>query len=621
MGTRGREAAALGGLLLVVLVPAAVAVGRMTSGAGWFPVSDVAQIEARVRDVGFSHLPLLGPGGRMEGYGDTGSHPGPLPYYLLAPVYRVLGADGNALLVASVALQLAAVAAVLVIAHRRGGLPFALAAAVVVGLLARGYGVWRLALPWNPYLPLLWWVVFLLALWSVLCGDRALLPVVAFAGSFCAQAHVAYAGLVVGLAAGAGGYLLATGHRPRTRRDKAWLAGAVWLGVLLWLPPLVEELQEQPGNLAVLVESFRHPYDDRPAFGEAVSYWAERCDWRPLFTSTLDTTDLDPQGSAGAGAVCLALWAAAAAATTATARRRGPAPALVRLHAVAGAALLAGLVATTRIAGPLWTYLGLWLWGVAALLLLATLWTALALVPAPAPAPLGGPAGAGGPGRVPPPRHPRPVAIGLGVAAALVGVLFTVDASRSEVQAAARSRVLADLVGPTAAGLAADPAACEPDCRYAVTWADAHTLGGQGYGLLVALEGRGFTVGVPDDVGPGDPAIAMGGHRVFARPTVDAEVHVAVGGEAIEAARARPGARELAYVDPNTAAERAAHDEAHRALVDRLRAEGHGAAADRAAAEPLREVAVEPGMSAELAELAFYVNLHEKPVATFVLRP
>jgi hypothetical protein len=609
MGTRGREPAALGGLLLVVVVPVVVAVARMTSGAGWFPVSDVAQIEARVRDVGFSHLPLLGPGGRMEGYGDTGSHPGPLPYYLLAPVYRLLGADGNALLVASVALQLAAVAAVLVIAHRRGGLPFALAAAVVVGLLARGYGVWRLALPWNPYLPLLWWVVFLLALWSVLCGDRAVLPVVAFAGSFCAQAHVAYAGLVVGLAAGAGGYLLVTGHRPRTRRDKAWLVAAVWLGVLLWLPPLVEELQEQPGNLAVLVESFRHPYDDRPAFGEAVSYWAERCDWRPLFTSTLDTTDLDPQGSAGAGAVCLALWAAAAAATVR--RRTGPA-ALRRLHAVGGAALLAGLVATTRIAGPLWTYLGLWLWGVAALLLLATVWTALAVAPA---------VGDGAPGRVPPPRHPRPVAIGLGVAAALVGALFTGDAARSEVQAAAQSRVLADLVGPTADGLAADPAACEPGCRYVVTWADAHTLGGQGYGLLVALEGRGFTVGVPDDVGPGDPAIAVGGHRVFARPTVDAEVHVAVGGEAIAAARARTGARELAYVDPNTAAERAAHDEAHRALVDRLRAEGHDAAADRATAEPLREVAVEPGMSAELAELAFYVNLYEKPVATFVLRP
>jgi hypothetical protein len=58
----------------------------------WAPVLDLAVTELRVRDVGTAHTPLVGLFGRFGPMGnDQGSHPGPLSFYLLAPVYRLLG--------------------------------------------------------------------------------------------------------------------------------------------------------------------------------------------------------------------------------------------------------------------------------------------------------------------------------------------------------------------------------------------------------------------------------------------------------------------------------------------------------------------------------------------------
>jgi len=44
-------------------------------------------------------------------------------------------------------------------ALRRGGRPVLLAMFVVIAVLMRAYGAYLLTLPWNPYLPVLWWFV------------------------------------------------------------------------------------------------------------------------------------------------------------------------------------------------------------------------------------------------------------------------------------------------------------------------------------------------------------------------------------------------------------------------------------------------------------------------------
>src|SRR5438045_9640843 len=74
-----------------------------------------------------------------------------------------------------------------------------IAMSAVLAALMRAYVAYLLTLPWNPYLPVLWWFVFVLALWSVLADDLAMLPVAVLAGSLCAQTHISYLGLFGGL--------------------------------------------------------------------------------------------------------------------------------------------------------------------------------------------------------------------------------------------------------------------------------------------------------------------------------------------------------------------------------------------------------------------------------------
>ena len=51
--------------------------------------------------------------------------------------------------------------------------------AAILAWLLSYYGPEILTQAWNPYMPVLWWLLFVLAVWSVLCDDWALLPVVA----------------------------------------------------------------------------------------------------------------------------------------------------------------------------------------------------------------------------------------------------------------------------------------------------------------------------------------------------------------------------------------------------------------------------------------------------------
>jgi hypothetical protein len=164
----------------------------------WYPLFDVAQTELRIRDVWSRHPPLIGLVGRLGNPNEPGSHPGPLSFWLLWPVWRLLGASAWGMRVATGALNILAMGAVVWMAQRRGGLRLALAVTLMLGVLAAAFGG-ALLEPWNAYLPVLWWVTFQVAIWGVLCYDLALLPLAVFAGSFCVQTHVSYLGLVPGL--------------------------------------------------------------------------------------------------------------------------------------------------------------------------------------------------------------------------------------------------------------------------------------------------------------------------------------------------------------------------------------------------------------------------------------
>ena len=191
----------------------------------------------------------------------------------------------------------------LVIAGRRGGTRLILAVAALLAVLTAGYGGGTLTEPWNPYLPLLWWVVVLLAVWSVLCGDVAMLPVAVLAASFCAQTHVPYLGLALGMGALATGSVVWRWARERTVSDTdrsraaagerrtilRWLAVSAGLGVVLWIPPTIDQLRHDPGNYRQLIDHFASPDEEARGLGEGVDVGLRYLDLTHL--ARADVTD------------------------------------------------------------------------------------------------------------------------------------------------------------------------------------------------------------------------------------------------------------------------------------------------------------------------------------------
>jgi hypothetical protein len=547
-----RTAATVLTLTLGVSVPLFVALAVLREPR-WFTFVDLAQIELRVRDVASTNPPLLGLGGRIRGLGVQGSHPGPLGFYALWPVYQLFGADGWALQVSGVAVNIAAVGLAVWVGHRRGGWTFAVAVAAMYALLMRGFGGVVLAEPWNPHIPVLWWPVFLLAVWAVVCDDLPMLPLAVVAGSICAQTHLPYVGLIGGLGAATAALVAVTWWRRRDdpvsrRRSLRWIGLAGGLLVLLWLPPLIEQLTNRPGNAEVIVDDLRHPWDDRVAFGTATELWLSHFDVEEL----LSTRRLIFDNQRG-GVVVLALWAGAV--VLAWRRRQAN---LLRLHSVLGVAAGLGLVSMSRLFGPMWNYLMFWAWGTTAVVVMASVWTYLA-------APVEDGAGRS---TVTPLRWLR-LGVGLlGLAALWLTALFSVSAADTEMPAPEVSDAVRLLAADTDRALAEDPVGCGDDCRYLVL-AGGEYMGGLGDGLRMALERQGYDARFPIH-----EELAVRSRRVIDPSDADAVIEVPVGVAAIERLRAEGGARELAYAQPHTVEEQRRYHQLRDELLRTLEAEG-----------------------------------------------
>lgn len=417
-------------------MPLAIALVALTSPP-WYPSLDFAMTALRVRDVATAERPLVGLAGRLAGHGVQGSHPGPLSFYALWPVYRLLGGSGWALLAATATLNTAAAGAALWIAWRRAGAVGLGGLAAGLAVLVHGYGIERLTEPWNPYLPALWWIVFLLAAWSVLCGDLPLLPLAVFAGSLCAQTHVPYLGSVgclLAVLAAAVAVRARRGTGADRRRALRWAGAGAAVLVVLWLPPVIDELTRDPGNLTIIRESFVHP--PAPELGlttATLDVWLSLLDVSQLARHKLSYEEA-PIGSSLAGAAVLALWAAAAVAAW---RRRRSEPALWHLHVVVTLALALGLASVSRIYGSAWAYLLLGGWGTALLALLATGWTA-AVLWSRAPA-----------GRRPPHWAPTAAVVVLAAAGVVSSATLVASAARAERPDPPESRLLAGVIPDT----------------------------------------------------------------------------------------------------------------------------------------------------------------------------
>lgn len=528
-------------------IPLAVALGVLHQPR-WYPILDLAQTELRIRDVGTSHTPLVGLPGRVTGNdGLQGSHPGPLSFWVLAPFYTLFGRTAFAMEAAAALLNLIAMGVALWIAQRRGGLYALLGAAVVLTLLMRSYGGSWLTEAWNPYMPMMWWVVFLLAVWSVWCDDLALLPVAVFAGTLCAHTHLPYVGLVFGLG-GLTAAMLAFRNRgalrdaATRRRLLLWGLPAVALLVLLWLPPVIDQLINDRGNLTLIKENFTR----KTVVVDGTAVPVEYVGWSQAFKTVIANLSLDnvlfDQRRADTAAgdsyfnpfAFLALGAWAGAAVVAWRKRWSD---LLNLHAMVGASLVLAVVAVSRIFDLLWYYLVLWLWGTLGVMLLATAWTYARAWQERRPA-----------GSQP----PRWAAAALVVA--LVGATgwATWDATSAEKHAAEESVSLGIVAREFVPRLeSGDLPGGGKDGKYLVRWAwDSLSIGSQGFGFLLELDRQGFDVGVMKKMGTG-----AAHYREREPDEATATINYVVGERAIEEWRRVPGAVEATYYEPRNEAQ------------------------------------------------------------------
>ncbi len=548
----GRLVVAIG---VVLAIPLVIAVAVLHSPR-WYPLLDWAQTEIRVRDVWSSHPPLIGLAGRIGPYGEHGgSHPGPLSFFALWPTWTLFGRSSYGLQVGDAVFDAVNIGLALWIGYRRGGLRMALAVGATMAVLMRAYGAFMLTSPWNPYMPALWWFVFVLAVWSVCLDDLAMLPVAVFTGSFCLETHISYLGLVGGLGAFGLVVMCVRAYRQRTdaharRRFLRFLLWSVLLLAVLWAPPVVDQIRHSPGNLATIRDYFAHPPPPDQPIGlhQGTNSLLTQLNPFRLFGTTLvrDGHQRAVEGTRLPGIALLLLWAGSVALAGRLRARK-----LLWLDAVLGVALAAGWFSATRIVGDIWFYLFLWAWAIVALMLFTIGWAGVEYART---------------------RVREPQKWGHRLSVALVGVIaiatlfFAIDASRVTVMSPRLNEQMSALIPPTIARLDALRKEGQHG-PYRVTWLpDAQGIGAEGYSLLDEMLRHGFDARA--DL-PNTPGATQ--YHVLEHPSDAAlQVHLATGADILNYQR-DSRFTQVAYSDPRTDAERAQFNQLHDQVVANLR--------------------------------------------------
>lgn len=240
------------GAVAVVALPILISVFSLI-GQTWIPAGDEASILMRTNDVGTADTPLIGV------YSTRGwAHPGPILYYLLAGPYRLFGGDPINLFQAAGLINVLSIALIGFLAWRRRGLAGTIVALAFTATLLVGMRSELLVQAWNPYIPLLMYFAFLIAVWSVIEMDWCALPLASGLASALVQMHVGYAPLVISAGALAGLMLFANWRRlgaELERPNRRTIGVTVGVVVALWLPPLFDQLFAA-GNLLTLGRYF-----------------------------------------------------------------------------------------------------------------------------------------------------------------------------------------------------------------------------------------------------------------------------------------------------------------------------------------------------------------------------
>jgi len=322
------------------------------------PDGDEAVIETRLLTFARA-VPLLGPYSRF-GW----NHPGPLLFFVFAPLYFLFGKSSVAIAVTAATLNALALAASIAILWRTMTGPWQRAVALLLVMVFINY-FGAIFLPtsysivWNPVITILPYGLLLLVCAALACGRPAFLLPAVVLHAFITQSHVAYA--LSGSVALAGALLLALVARRETGGAGArrwWIASGVVLAVL-WAPTALDAAFGSR-NLLSILKFFAGPrrvFTVGPGPALALVAWRALAPWRAVWG------DPRPDRPSEAGALAVGLLVVVCGsllACQARARRTGRRFA-GNLCLLLSAQLVVAWLSTLRIDTPDQPYLTWWI--------------------------------------------------------------------------------------------------------------------------------------------------------------------------------------------------------------------------------------------------------------------
>lgn len=293
---------------ILVIVPVWVAAYRDIK-KGWYPTLDAATTTLRARDALDGYFPLIGMWTSVSTKVGTPTYfPGATELYLLSVPVHVFGDARGPLIAMAVINSVWLLLAGWLLCRRLGHLG-ATWALVALGLLVWTMGSESLIDVAPMQMITIPFALFLLAVWSVADRDLKIIPLLVFIANFLVLNHLVLTLLVpvIGLCAPIALFIVLRGEKrslpdrwPETRRalSRQLLIGLV-VSVVLWLPTLIQQFTNSPGNLTNLYNASRvdlsRTVDLTHALDVVVTMLAQPPFWfRNTFNTPLATTPLNP---------------------------------------------------------------------------------------------------------------------------------------------------------------------------------------------------------------------------------------------------------------------------------------------------------------------------------------
>jgi hypothetical protein len=593
---------------LLAVMPIIVAVVALLSGDAWFPAGDMAQAELHMR--GFiSNPPLVGAAGRIvSDTGFQGSHPGPGLWVAMLPVYLIGGRSSHALLAAAASVHIVSVVLAVRLAFHRGGRLLATLTALAALLVIRASGPDFMVEPWNPWLAILPFAVFVFLIGEVVAPiasakhKRLSLIAAVIVGSYCLQCHAGYAVLVVGALVAS----IAVWIRDECRTTESKFLGisqswsktrsGLLLGsfalLVVWSPVFIDQWRRSPGNLSILWEHFVTPSEPTLSLSMAVQVIATQFN---LFGLWLSGPGVDAPAEGWARyigcllMVSLWLWATWKV-------RKADQSAMLRWQIMMAGFVLLGSFSILRIFGPYYEYTVRWFWILSVLTAMTSIFFLVRTYRTLEALRL---------------SHGAKQLIGISASLILVGVVLvsTVQtADQVKLPGKTESRILADLIPEVIPKLSHDE-------KYLLRMYDPYTLNATGFGSVLELERQGFDIGVEVfQAAAGLP------HRVRFEDQVDQILWVVVG-PAIKRADTDPALTKLGEANPRSASEELLAQKLLTDIAQMLTDAGRGELVSTLETPGASLIFAEPPLPDNIATVVRELITLGQPVAMFSVAP